>query len=153
MDRTETESVELAVSAIRRSHAALAGLLLFAMSTTLMAAPAADAARVALVKAIASHDWKSVAGLTQFPLAIEMYQAAPALTKPQFLKDPRKLSMLFGDGDKDILACVATAPLAHQGDKKQFGFDSWFADCNGNEYYFGLRGGKWLFTAYQNINE
>lgn len=115
--------------------------------------PALHAARAALVKAVAGHDWNALAALTAWPLAVDMYQAPPKLTKTQYLKDHRKLSILFGDGDKDLLACVASAPIALQGDKTQFGFDSWVADCNGNEFFFGLKGGKWLFTAYQNINE
>ncbi len=115
--------------------------------------PALDATRIALTKAIAARDWNGVASLTAWPLAIDMYEAAPRLTKAQYLKDHRKLTILFGDGDKDLLKCVAAAPLTRQGDRKDFGYDSWFADCNGNEFYFGLRGGKVLFTAYQNINE
>ena len=125
-----------------------------ATSPAMAAAPSAlDAARVTLTKAIAAHDWNGVANLTAWPLAIDMYQAAPRLTQAQYLKDHRKLTILFGDGDKDLLKCVATAPLTRQGNKKDFGYDSWVADCNGNEFYFGLRGGKALFTAYQNINE
>ncbi|HEX4303102.1 MAG TPA: hypothetical protein VHZ78_09935 [Rhizomicrobium sp.] len=115
--------------------------------------PALDVARRTLVKAIAAHDWKAVADLTSFPLAVEVYQTPPRLTKAQFLKDHRKLTIFFGDGDSGLLNCVGMGQLAFQVDQKQFGGRSWFADCNGNEFYFAQRGGKWLFTAYQNINE
>ena len=114
---------------------------------------ALDATRLALTKAIAAHDWTAVANLTAWPLAVDNYGSPPALAKTKFLKDHTSLSIYFGDGDKDLLHCVATAPLSYQGDKKQFGFGSWLADCNGNEFYFGLRGGKALFTGYQNVNE
>ena len=125
-----------------------------ALSPAVAAAPPGlDAARIALTKAIAARDWNGIANLTAWPLAIDMYQAAPRLTQAQYRKDHRKLTILFGDGDKDLLTCVATTPLTRQGDKKSFGYDSWVADCNGNEFYFGLRAGKALFTAYQNINE
>jgi hypothetical protein len=109
--------------------------------------------RQALAKAIAAHDMKATTALIAFPLAVDMYQAPPQMTLKQVTADKRKLTVLFGDGDKDLLKCVATAPVTVQGDKTQFGFGAWVADCNGNEFYFAQRGGKWLFTAYQNINE
>ena len=115
--------------------------------------PALDATRLALTKAIAAHDWTAVANLTAWPLAVDNYGSPPMLAKDKFLKSPHTLSIYFGEGDKDLLHCVATAPLTYQGDKTQFGYASWLADCNGNEFYFGLRGGKAQFTAYQNVNE
>ena len=115
--------------------------------------PALDATRLALTKAVAAHDWPAVANLTAWPLAVDNYGSPPALAKAKFLKDSRTLSNYFGGGDNDLLHCVATAPLTYQGDKTQFGSGSWLADCNGNEFFFALRGGKPLFTAYQNINE
>lgn len=128
-------------------------LALLAIAAAPAKPPALDTTRLALTKAVAAHDWNAVANLTAWPLAVDNYGSPPALTKAQFLKDHRKLSNYFGGGDKDLLRCVATAPLAHQGDKTQFGFGSWFADCNGNEFYFGFKDGKTFFTAYQNINE
>ncbi len=115
--------------------------------------PALDVARHALVKAIAAHDWTGVANLTGFPLAVEVYGTPPHLTKAQYLKDHKKLTVFFGDGDKGVLDCVGTGQLAFQVDQTQFGGRAWYADCNGNEFYFAQRGGKWLFMAYQNINE
>ena len=137
--------------------AALAAACFAAATLTASAAPAKppglDAARRALVRAIVAHDWKAVADVTNFPLAIEMYRSAPKLTRAQFLKDHRKLTILFGDGDSGLLNCVGTGQLAFQVDQTQFGGRAWYADCNGNEFYFDQRAGKWLFTAYQNINE
>ena len=135
------------------TRAAALALACLAFAAAPAKPPALDAARVALTKAIAAHDWTAVANLTAWPLAIDNYGSSPALTKAQFLKNHRTLSNYFGGGDKDLLHCVATAPLTYQSDKKQFGYASWLADCNGNEFYFGLRGGKALFTAYQNVNE
>ncbi len=115
--------------------------------------PTLDPARQALVKAMTAHDWTAVAGLTAWPLAVDNYGSPPTLTKAQFLKDHHKLVLYFGNGDKDLLHCAATAPLTYQGDKTQFGFGAWLADCNGNEFYFAVKDSKALFTAYQNINE
>lgn len=109
--------------------------------------------RAALVKAIKAKDWKSVAALTNWPLAVESYEAPPKITKAEFQKSSRMLFIYFGEGDADLLKCVGTAPITIQGDKTQFGHGDWIVDCNGNEYLFGQRGGKWLFTGYQNINE
>lgn len=115
--------------------------------------PTLDSTRQALVKGMSAHDWNAVANLTAWPLAVDNYGSPPTLAKAQFLKDHHKLAIYFGNGDKDLLHCVATAPLTYQGDKTQFGFGSWLADCNGNEFYFGVKDGKALFTAYQNVNE
>ena len=90
--------------------------------------PALDAARQALVRAIAKHDWNAVADLTSFPLAVEVYGAPPKLTKAQYLKDHRKLSVFFGDGDKDLLKCVGTGQLAFQTDQTQFGGRGWYVE-------------------------
>jgi hypothetical protein len=140
--------------------ARIAALAIVSLGVTPLAAssapakpPALDVARRALVKAIAAHDWNAVAALTNFPLAVEVYGVPPKLTKAQYLKDHRKFYVFFGDGDKDLLKCVGTGQLAFQVDQTQFGGRAWYADCNGNEFYFDQRGGKWLFTAYQNINE
>jgi hypothetical protein len=135
------------------ARAAALSFALLAIAAAPARPPTLDAARQALTKAITAHDWTQVGNLTAWPLAVDNYGSPPALTKAQYLKDHRKLTLYLGDGDKDLLHCVATAPLAYQGDKTQFGYGSWLADCNGNEFYFGLKGGKALLTAYQNINE
>lgn len=115
--------------------------------------PGLEDARKTFVETLAAKDWSGLANLVSWPLAVDNYGSPPALSKASYLKDRRKLTVLFGDGDKDLLHCVATAPLNYQSNRKEFAFQSWFADCNGNEFYFGQRGGKWLFTAYQNVNE
>jgi hypothetical protein len=128
------------------------------VATIAFAAPAKpptglDAMRATFVKAIAAKDLKTAFALTAFPLQVEEYQAAPRLTLKQVTADGGKFTTLFGDGDKDLLACVGTGPVVLQTDKTQFAAGQWLADCNGNEFYFSRRDGKWLFTAYQNINE
>ncbi|HXC54381.1 MAG TPA: hypothetical protein VNU97_03735 [Rhizomicrobium sp.] len=132
--------------------------MLCALASAHAAAPAGppkqiDVARKALAAAVAAHDLHAAAALIAFPLAVDMYRAPPAMTKPAFLAKNFGFTALFGGGDKDLLACIANGALAYQGDKTQFGAGAWFADCNGNEYYFASRGGTWLLTAYQNINE
>jgi len=117
------------------------------------APPELDTARKAFAAAVSAHDLKAVAGLSGFPIAVEMYGYAPTVGAKQFLGDKRKFGDLFGAPDESTVRCIATGDLAQQSDRKQFGFGSWFADCNGNEYFFTLRNGRWLFTGYQNINE
>ena len=113
---------------------------------------AIGAVRTALIKTIAAKDWKAVAMLTNWPLAVDSYEAPPKMTKASFLKNPATLYAYFGEGDKDLLKCIATGiPVRHY--DANFGAGDWLVDCNGNEFYFGLRGNKALFTAYQNINE
>jgi hypothetical protein len=112
-----------------------------------------DAARKAFAAAVAARDLKGIVALSGFPVAVEMYGYAPAIGSKQFLNDKRKFSDLFGAPDAGTVQCIATGNLEQQNDRKQFEFGSWFADCNGNEYFFTQRNGRWLFTGYQNINE
>ena len=111
-----------------------------------------DAARKAFVAAIKAKDWKALGELVSWPVAVDGYEAAPTIAKAAYLKDHRKLTNFLGD-DEATLKCIAGDPATYQGDKSQIGFGSWVIDCNGNEYYFGVKGGKVLFTAYGNINE
>ncbi len=112
-----------------------------------------EAARKAFAAAVAARDRKAIVRLSAFPVAVGMYRYAPTIGAKQFLTDKRKFSDLFGAADQSTVRCLATADIARQSDRKQFGFGSWLADCNGNEYFFTLRNGRWLFTGYQNINE
>jgi hypothetical protein len=130
------------------------GLCAAAGAAGTAAAPAGlDAARKAFASAVAARDLKGIVALSGFPVAVEMYGYAPAIGSKQFLGDKRKFSDLFGAPDASTVQCIASGNLEQQTDRKQFGFGSWFADCNGNEYFFTLRGARWLFTGYQNINE
>jgi len=124
-------------------------------SVALAAAPAKPPAELATARkayaaAVKAHDWNAVAALVNFPVDIEVYQVPPKVTKAQFLKNHQQPFIIDDAGQ---LKCVGTAPATYQGSKKDFGYDSWNVDCDGNEYFFGLRGGKWLLTGYQNINE
>jgi hypothetical protein len=111
--------------------------------------PELDAMRRALGAAVARHDVKATAALTSFPLAFSGYEHGEKVTAAQFAGE---FNGLFFDGDAKLAACLATGKLEFQA-KPDFAGSPWLIDCNGNEYYFGLRGGKWRFTAYENINE
>lgn len=133
-------------------------LIAVACTALIAAAPAAppkdlDVARKAFVAAIVKHDAKAIASLTNFPVRVEEYQGPPRITAAQFKKNSAEITGLFGDGAKELLDCVGSGPLTLETDKTQFGAGMWLADCNGNEYFFAQRSGKWLFAAYQNINE
>ena len=137
----------------------LAVVTALACTALIAAAPAAppnpvglDPARKAFVAAIKAKDWKALGELVSWPVAIDGYEAAPTIAKAAYLKDHKKLTDFLGD-DETTLKCIAGDPATYEGDKSQFGFGSWVIDCNGNEYYFGEKGGKVLFTAYGNINE
>lgn len=110
-------------------------------------APAAlDTMRKAFGSAVQKHDVKAAAAMTQFPLEFSGYEHPTKVTAAQF---PKEFDNLFGEG---IAACLASGKLEADG-RRTFPNSPWVIDCNGNEYYFGERGGKWMFTAYENINE
>jgi hypothetical protein len=99
------------------------------------------------------HDLKAIVALSRFPLAFSGYEAPDRITKADFLSDENQFSGLFFNGDKQIVACLATAKLEYQAKKLDFPGSPWFIDCSGNQYFFGLVDGKWRFTSYMNINE
>ena len=110
-------------------------------------APAAlDTMRKALGAAVQKHDVKGVAAMTSFPLTFTGYEHGNRVTAAQFAKE---FDNLFGDG---IGQCIATGKIEADA-QHSMPNSPWVIDCNGNEYYFGERGGKWMFTAYENINE
>lgn len=133
-------------------------VLLAALASTLFIAaapakpPGLDAARAAFVAGLKAKNWTALADQISWPLPIDNYGSPPKVEKAAYLKDHKKLTMFFGD-DADTMKCIAGGAPSYQGDKTQFGFGSWVVDCNGNEFYFGVKGGKVLFTGYQNINE
>jgi hypothetical protein len=116
--------------------------------------PAAlEQARASFAAAVAARDRATVAKLSRFPLAVEGYGMRPTLREAEFLHDKALFRGLFFDGDAELVKCLKTQPFAWQADAKQFGARLWLLDCNGNEYFFGERGGAYAFAAYQNINE
>jgi hypothetical protein len=120
------------------------------------AAPPADLAKMrqALSHAVGAHDRGATAALMTFPLSLDQYGSGPILSKADFLKKKDNFGNLFGGGeDPALVQCIASGPLTLQTDKTQYGAGAWVVDCNGNDYYFGRRGGNWLMTGYQNINE
>ena len=137
---------------------ALLCLMLVLAGSAAQAAPAKppadlDAMRAAFAAAVTHKDRAAMAKLSAFPLAVDVYGSAPTVTEKQFVSSNDYVSGWFFDGDAQVSDCIGKGPLAFQSDQKEFGAGSWYADCNGNEYYFGQRNGHWLFTAYQNINE
>jgi len=112
-----------------------------------------DAARKNLALAVQARDLKRIVALADFPLAVDVSGAAPKMTAAQFLADKQKFEELFGPPDGGIVRCIRSDALQLQDDVKSFGHGSWFVDCNGNAYFFTLRGGRWLFLGYQNVNE
>jgi hypothetical protein len=114
--------------------------------------PGLDAARKAFVTTLKAKNWTALADQIAWPLPIDNYGSPPSVAKAAYLKDHTKLTMFFGD-DAATLKCIGSDAANYQGDKTQFGFGSWVIDCNGNEFYFGLKGAKVLFTGYQNVNE
>lgn len=114
--------------------------------------PGLDTTRKAFVAVLKAKNWNGLADLIAWPLPIDNYGSPPSVAKAAYLKDHTRLTMFFGDDDA-TLKCIGGDAAAYQGDKTQFGFGSWVIDCNGNEFYFGLKGAKVLFTGYQNVNE
>lgn len=117
------------------------------------APPGVDVARKAFALAVQTRDLKRIVALSDFPLAVDVYGAAPKITATQFLADKRKFDDLFGPPDAGIVRCIRSDALQRQDDIKSFGRGFWFVDCNGNEYFFAWRSGKWVFVGYENINE
>lgn len=109
-----------------------------------------DAARKTFVATVKAKDWVKLADQVNWPLKVDNYGSPPTLAKAAYLKDHKKLSIWLDDS---LLGCIGGSAAAYQGDKTQFGFGNWIVDCNGNEFLFGVVGGKVLFTAYQNVNE
>jgi hypothetical protein len=135
------------------------GLALAAATTVAVAAaapappPELEALRKSLSAAVKAGDVRATAALTRFPLAFSGYEAPDKITEAQFLSNKDHFNGLFGNSDAGIVACLATGKLEYQATKPDFPGSPWLIDCNGNEYYFGLVGGKWRLTAYMNINE
>lgn len=112
-----------------------------------------DAARKALAAAVKAHDLKAIVALSRFPVEFSGYEMPDKITEADFLADEDQYSVLFYEGGEQIVSCLANEPLRYQAENPDFPGSPWFIDCTGNEYYFGLVGGAWRFTAYMNVNE
>ena len=112
------------------------------------APPALETMRKAFSAAIAKHDVKAAAAMTQFPLAFSGYEHPDEVTAADFADE---FDGLFFGGDAKLADCLATGKLEPA--RSDFPDSPWVIDCDGNEYYFGQRDGKWMFTAYENVNE
>jgi hypothetical protein len=125
------------------------GCAIAAASAVAAAAPAElERMRKAFGAAVAKHDVKAAAKMTHFPLAFSGYEHPDKVTAAQFAGE---FDGLFFGGDAQMANCLATGKLEPA--QTKFPSSPWMIDCDGNEYYFGQRNGKWMFTAYENINE
>lgn len=138
-------------------HATLA--LFLAATAARAAEPKApeglSAARKALAEAVAKKDVKAFAAMSRFPLVIDVYQMAPKIAAKRFGK--ADIDLMFGGGDEGLLKCLRGDSFTKNDPKadetaRRFGV-SWYADCDGNNYFFAEKDGRWVFIGYQNVNE
>jgi hypothetical protein len=111
-----------------------------------------DTMRQAFVAALVKKDVAAAVKLTNFPLAIVVYQQPPNESQKDFRDDV--VGPMYQD--KDIQHCIAHDPLTltsakDASDKRLIG--AWQAECDGNDYYFAQKKGVWLFIGYENVNE
>jgi hypothetical protein len=104
--------------------------------------------RQAFAAAIGKQDVSAVAAMTNFPLAFSGYEHPDKVLEAEFADE---FEGLFFGGSPQLVNCLATGKLEPA--QADFPDSPWAIYCDGNDYYFGERGGKWLFTAYQNTNE
>lgn len=125
--------------------AASAAIALCAMATATNAAPRnappaeLSAAMKAFAAAVQSKDRKAAEALSAFPLVNDVYQAPKSIPLSKF--GPQfEMYRAFLPG------CASKTQL--QPSKGQ-----WQLDCDGNILWFGRKGGKWLHTRFENVNE
>ncbi len=128
--------------------ASLGCVLAAASALAAGAPPELDKMRKAFAAAVGKHDVKAVAAMTQFPLAFSGYEHPDTVTAAGFAEE---FDGMFFSGDTSLVKCLSKAKLNPS--EADFPNSPWVIDCEGNEYYFGLRGGAWMFTAYENVNE
>ena len=114
-----------------------------------------SAARNALADAVVKKDVKGFAALSRFPMTIDVYQMAPTIAAKRF--DDGDVNMMFGGGDEGVVGCLRGGEVVKNDPEadetaKRFG-KSWYVACDGNNYFFIEKDGRWLFTGYQNVNE
>ena len=123
----------------------------FVATTSFAADPAPaelDTMRQAFGAAVGKHDVTAVAAMTQFPLAFSGYEHPDTVTAADFADE---FDGLFFAGDPQLVSCLVTGNL--EPSQSSFPDSPWVIYCDGNDYYFGQRNGKWMFTAYENVNE
>ncbi|MDR4308509.1 hypothetical protein IHQ68_17965 [Chelatococcus sambhunathii] len=138
----------------------LATLALFLAATAaqgaeLKAPEGLSVARKALAEAVEKKDVKAFSAMSRFPLVIDVYQMAPKIAAKRFGK--ADIDLMFGGGDEGVLKCLRGGAVAKNDPKaddtaRRFGV-SWYADCDGNNYFFAEKDGRWSFIGYQNVNE
>lgn len=137
---------------------AIAAALLLASPALAQAAaakppPELEKLRQAFAAAVAAKDRVAIAKLSRFPLEVYVYGFGPKLSRRAFLRSDDYFQGWFWGGDAATVKCLKTEPLEFETDRKEPGGGTWDIFCAGNKYYFGTRGGKWAFVAYENINE
>jgi len=110
--------------------------------------PELETMRQAFAAAVGKQDVGAVAAMTNFPLAFSGYEHPDKVTESEFAGE---FEGLFFGGSPQLVSCLATVKLEPA--QSDFPDSPWAIYCDGNDYYFGQRDGKWLFTAYQNTNE
>ena len=135
----------------RVSGMRLAAIALSLAALLPVAAPAAEKpppelakVRAAFAVAVKAKDLAAIEALVAFPLANEVYQEPQTIAKAAFRK---KLSEYA-----ELATCLAGEPLTPDADTAKTS-KLWLVDCNGIEFFFGLRGGKWLHVKFGNVNE
>jgi len=114
-------------------------------------ARAADKAPQALIvmradfaAAAKAKDGARLAALTAFPLANDVYGEPELIAKAAFPKRVKEYS--------ELAECLATAPLSSDAETAKTA-KLWLVDCNGIDFYFGLRDGQWRHVKFVNANE
>lgn len=104
-----------------------------------LAAMRADFAAAAKAK-----DAARLEALTAFPLANEVYQEPVSIAKAAFPERVKEYA--------ELAKCLATAPLSADADTAKT-TKLWLVDCDGIDFYFGLRDGQWRHVKFANVNE
>ena len=101
--------------------------------------------RADFVAAIARKDQAAVEKLTAFPLRNTVYRAPKTISAAKF---KAQMGMYAA-----LAACLKSEPLKPAGKTSAAPKGEWEIDCDGNVVAFGLRGGQWRHTGYENVNE
>ena len=123
---------------------ALAALVPVPASSAEKPPPELVKVRAAFAAAAKAKDLAALEALIAFPLANEVYQEPAAVTRPAFRKKLAEYA--------ELAPCLASEPLTPDADTAKSA-KLWLVDCNGIEFFFGQRGGKWLHVKFGNINE
>jgi len=108
------------------------------------APPALVAMRAAFAAAAKAKDGAGLAALTAFPLANDVYGEPRTVAKSAF---PGRVSEYA-----QLAACLAKEPLTADAETARTA-KLWLVECDGINFYFGLRDGQWRHVKFANVNE